>query len=208
MKKILCVILCAIILLVPLCACGKEEEPGSEAGVSALPEEKWIDRRFAEAELIFAWFSGCARPSCDSSDTVDTGDAVYVRVTEPGLDSADALRARLNEYFAPELTDALMDTVVYSGAPMFRNIDGVLYCCREVNGKVPHDIGERIGTVDSQTDTEMVYRVDVVYDYYASAFAASYDYHLVKGEDGVWRFMDFKLPALLIADQMFMSDQE
>lgn len=208
MKRLLCVIICALVLLAPLCACGKEKEETADPGVSSLPEEKWIDQKFSEAELMYAWFSGCARPACDNSNTVDTGEALYVRVTEAGLDSTDALRRRLGDYFAEEVVSSLMSTVIYSGAPIFRDIDGALYCCREVNGKVPHDIGERIGTIDSQTDTEMVYRVDVVYDYYASSFAASYDYYLVKGEDDVWRFIDFQLPALLIADQMFMSDQE
>ncbi len=207
MKKFLCLILCAVLLTLPLCACGGEEEgAGTGVTIETESENKWIEDRFDQAERLYAWHTGCARPSCNASDSVDTGEAVYVCVTEPGLDSYDALRERINSLFDPLVAQPLTETVVYSGAPVFKDINGALYCCRDASGQVPYDIGQRIGTVDSQTDTEIVYRVDITYDYYASSFAASYDYHLVKGEDGVWRFTNFQLPALLIAEQMFNED--
>lgn len=206
MKRFLCVVLCVLVALTALCGCGKDEVVVSES--DAASEMKWIDIQFAEAERIYAWFAGCGRPSCDTSDAVDVEGTIYVRVTESGLVNMDALRTRLGELFSPEIAEELLATVVYSGAPVFREIDGRLYCCSESYGQVPYDLGERIGTIDSQVGTEMVYRVDVTYDYYASSFAASCDYHLLLGEDGKWRFQDFELPALLIAGQMFSDDSQ
>lgn len=206
MKKFLCIILCVVFSLSALCACGKDEEIVSDSDAAA--EMKWIDRQFAEAEQMYAWFAGCSRPACDMSSAVDIEGTAYVRVIEPGLNDLASLKARLDELFAVEIAEELMETVVYSGAPVFRDIDGVLHCCRESYGQVPHDLGERIGTIDSQVGTEMVYRVDVTYDYYASSFAASCDYSLLLGEDGKWRFQNFELPALLIAEQMFTDTPE
>ena len=205
MKKILCLVLCAMLLILPLSACG-DDNPASVSDSDAAGEMKWIDRQFAEAEELYAWFVGCARPACNTADTVEVDGTVYERVTEPFLTDSAALRARLDTLFVPAIAEELMAAEVYSGAPVFRDIDGKLYCCREAFGQVPHDIGERIGTIDSQMGTEMVYRVDITYDYYASSFAASCDYTLLLGEDGKWRFETFRLPALLIAEQMFQSD--
>jgi len=193
-------------MLAPLCACGDDEATVSES--DAVTEMKWIDRRFAEAERIYAWFAGCGRPACSPADTVDMDGTVYVRVAEAGLGDMAALRARLEELFSAEIVELLLETVVYSGAPVFREVDGRLYCCSESYGQVPYDLGERIGTVDSENGTEMVYRVDVTYDYYASSFAASCDYSLLLGEDGKWRFQNFELPALLIAGQMFTDTSD
>ncbi len=206
MKKILCIVLCAVISLTALCACGEGEVVVSES--DAVSEMKWIDRQFAEAEEMYAWFAGCCKPSCDMSATADVDGTVYVRVTEPGLSDMTALRSGLEEMFSVEIVDDLMNTEVYSGAPVFREIDGRLYCCSESSGQVPHDLGERIGTIDSQVGTEMIYRVDVTYDYYSSSFAASCDYQLLLGEDGKWRFQNFELPALLIAEKMFTDTPE
>ena len=206
MKRFLCVVLCVLALLTALCGCGKGETAVSDSDAAA--EMKWIDIQFAEAEEMYAWFAGCGKPACDMSDSRDVEGTVYVRVTQPGLSDMTALRSRLEEMFSVEIVDGLMETVVYSGAPMFREIDGRLYCCRESYGQVPYDLGERIGTIDSQVGTEMVYRVDITYDYYASSFAASCDYHLLLDEDGKWRFQDFQLPALLIAEQMFTDTQQ
>lgn len=206
MKRFLCIFLCAILTLMPLCSCGDDGDAVSES--DAVSEVKWIDRQFAEAERMYAWFAGCGKPACSAADAAEIDGTVYHRVAETGLSDMAALRARLEEKFAVEIVDALMETVVYSGVPMFRDIDGRLYCCSESYGQVPYDLGERIGTIDSQVGTEMVYRVDITYDYYASSFAASCDYQLLLGEDGKWRFQNFELPALLIAGQMFTDVQE
>jgi len=90
---------------------------------------------------------------------------------------------------------------------MFREFDGRLYYCTEALGLVPSDIGERTGMVTNRTDIELVYHMDITYKYFESDFSASYDYRLELGEDSKWYFADFKLPAMLIAEQMFLSDE-
>lgn len=209
MKRILSILLCAAILIMPLCACG--DDPSEETAAQTIDVNSgvsWVDDLFEEAELLYSWFTGCNRPRFDSGSAVQSGDAEYVRVTESGLNCIDDLRVRLSRVFSQGIVDSLMNTVVYSGAPMFCDIDGVLHYCTAMQGEVPWDIGTRIGSIVSQSDTEIIYRIEMTYEYYASSFSSAYDYRIVPGEDGQWRFTDFRLPAMLIAEAMFKYDQE
>ncbi len=207
MKKILCALLCALIMILPLCACGKDENPSDGQQDEVQSEHSWLDDKFAEAELLYSWFTGCGRPDTDSSDIKEKDGAVYARVVENGLTDREALRARIRAVFTEEITDELMAVEVYSGAPMFRDFDGRLYFCTESLGLVPSNIGERSGEIISRSDIELIYRMDINYEYYASSFSATYDYVLTLGEDSKWYFSSFKLPAMLIAEQMFLSDE-
>lgn len=207
MKKILCALLCALIILLPLTACGKDETSTDEPQSEVQSEHSWLDEKFSEAELLCSWFTGCDRPATDASDTKEKDGAAYARVIENGLTDREALRARIRAVFTEEITAELMETEVYTGAPVFRDFDGKLYFCTESLGLVPSNIGERSGEIISRSDIELVYRMDIKYDYYASSFSASYDYVLTLGEDSKWYFSSFKLPAMLIAEQMFMSDE-
>ena len=205
MKNFLCVFLCTMIMFC-LGACGSRNGEPTASSSDAASQGSWVDARFAEAEKLYSWFTGCGKPACDKSDTMQAGDTVYVRVTEPGLTDMSALNKRLNEHFTEDIAASLVKSVVYSDFPFFRDFDGALYFCTDASGQVPWDIGQRTASIISQTDSEIVYHLDISHDYYSSAFAASYDYWLVLGEDGQWRFASFRLPALLIAEQMFQSD--
>lgn len=206
MKKILCVLLCAFIIILPLCSCGKDD-PSQVSASDAASEHAWLDEKFDRAELLCSWFKGCGRPATDADSAREHEGAMYAAVTEPELNSLKALEAALKAVFTDEVTAQLLATEIYDGAPVFREFDGRLYFCTEVQGLVPRDIGRRTGEIISRTDIELVYRVDVTYDYYASVFTASYDYVLTLGEDSKWYFSAFELPAMLIAEQMFMSDE-
>ena len=205
MKKALCAILC-LVMLFSLCACGDNEDDLVPSSGDVFSEETWIDRSFAQAERLYAWFTGCSKPACDMTATLEADGGIYAPVLESGLTDTAALRTRLEEYFTAEIVEKLMGTMVYPDAPVFRDFGGELYYCCDVSGQVPWDIGERMSFVISQTDTEIIYHLELSHDYYASRFSAACDYRLVPGEDGKWRFASFRLPALLIAEQMFGAD--
>ncbi len=205
MKKILCLILC-LVMLVSVCACGKNEDDPSASASDAVSQGCWVDPIFAEAEATYAWFTGCGKPAYDHETIRDVEGASYAMVTVPGLDSMEALQERLCRLFSDEIALQLVDSVVYPGTPVFREYNDDLYYCVDMLGQVPYDIGQRTAYIDSQTDTEAVYHLEITHDYYATSFSAFYDYRLVKNDDGSWRFVDFKLPALLIAGQMFGVD--
>jgi len=207
MKRLLCALLCALMIICLLCSCGKDENQSDEPQNEVQSEHSWLDDKFAEAELLYSWFTGCDRPATDSSDTKEKDGASYARVIESGLTDRETLRARIRAVFTEEITSELMENEVYSGTPVFRDFDGKLYFCTESLGLVPSNIGERNGEIISRSDIELIYRMDVKYDYYASSFAATYDYVLTLGEDSKWYFSSFKLPAMLIAEQMFLSDE-
>ncbi len=205
MKKFLCLIL-SLIMLVSVCACGKDgEENYDDPGVEST-EQTWLDRQFAEAEELYAWFTGCGAPERSASDMLEADGAMYARVLEPGLTSLEALETRLNTYFTEDIVLSLMETEVFSGAPVFRDMEGGLYYCVDMSGEIPWDIGTRSGFILSQSNTEILYHVEISLDYYGSLFWAEHDYHLVPGTGGKWCFDSFRLPAALIAEQMFQPD--
>jgi len=206
MKRILAFVFC-LALLASLCACGDGEPLPSSSDVT-ISEKDWVDVLMDDAEELYSWFTGCNRPRCDQSSAIELDGAVYMPVTEPGLGDTAALRGRLSELFTESIVDSLMEKVVYSGAPMFRDIGGTLYFCSDVSGQVPWDIGQRQGAVISQTDTEIIYHLELTHNYFASSYTAVCDYRLILGEDGQWRFASFRLPALLIAEQMFQDSSE
>lgn len=205
MKKILCVIL-SLILMVSLCACGKDGEEADDSSPEVSSEQTWLDLQFAQAEELYAWFTGCGAPEHSASDVLEADGAMYARVLEPGLTSLEALQTRLNTYFTEDIVLSLMEKEVFSGAPIFRDMEGALYYCVDMSGEIPWDIGTRSGFILSQSNTEILYHVEISLDYYGTLFWAEYDYHLVPGSGGKWCFDSFRLPATLIAEQMFQPD--
>ena len=208
MKKLLSLLLCMISLF-SLFACGdggaQDDDTASLSGEESS-EDAWLAQLMSEAEMVYSWFCGGNSPSRADTGLVEEDGAVYAPVTEPGLSDCDALRDRVSQLFSTDIVDKLMATEVYSGTPVFRDINGQLYYCTNTLGEVPWDIGQRTGSVITRNEAEIIYHLDITHDYYSSVYTAACDYRLVLGEDGQWRFASFRLPALLIADQMFKPD--
>lgn len=182
---------------------GSEDQSGSQES-----KDDWIVELFTKAEFTYSWFTGCGQPATNDEDVKYDGENAYVRVTESGVSDLAALRQRLADSFTETTVNSLMSTEVFAGMPLFRDFDGALYVFGDIVGAVPHDIGDRVGTVTSQTENEISYHVDMTYEYYDTEYSAQYDYKLTLGEDGVWRFSHFQLPALLIAEEMFDYEEE
>lgn len=210
MKKLTALLLCLCLLALPLLSgCGEDEDASGDnlAQGSSPAGVEWIDKLIAEAEIPYSWFDGCGKPATDSGDIRTVGDIEYVRVIEPGAYSPAELRATLEALFTQDIVEALLITEAAKSYPMFREYDGMIYMFRGAVGEVPRDIGERTGSLVSQDEREIVYHLALTYKYYNSTYSAEYDYKLTLGEDGVWRFSRFRLPAMLLAEQMFTYEQ-
>lgn len=160
---------------------------------------------FDEAEEVFSWFTGCNEPRYDEED-YQLGryeGEYYYRVTERGIESLDELRAVCSEHFTEELVEELLATRVYGDVYLFAEFEGKLYYYGGFVGAAEWTIGERVGRITSQSETEMVYSMEMSYDYYSHTFETSFDYIYTLCEDGIWRFSKFELPAELIALEMF-----
>lgn len=211
LAAILILPLIAAIIMVASCNC---EACDSCKGCSACEIENNIpltkqDEEFREvfdeAEEVYSWFTGCNEPRYDSSDSRPGSyeGEFYYRVTERGIETLDELRAVCSEHFTDDIVNKLMSTRVYGDVLLFTEFDGKLYYYGSYVGAAEWTIGERVGHITAQSDTELTYSLEITHDYHSYTFETSFDYIYTLCDDGVWRFSKFELPAQVLALEMF-----
>lgn len=86
-----------------------------EAAPSAEPPlaDEAIRRAYYEAEEAYSWFAGYGEAGLelDLNDPLTSADITRYRVTRPGLNTLDSLRAYLKTLFSDEIVDALVPVV-------------------------------------------------------------------------------------------------
>lgn len=159
-----------------------------EAGPRPLTEEEVLSA-YRRAEEAWAWF--CRDPLPDSGETLRLEGAVYRKVDSPGLETAGDLRAYLRGLFSAELTDSLLSAG--DPAPLYRDIDGVLYVSLEPQSGEDRRGGTQVGVV--QVDG-WSYALEVSVELLdgqgnvTGVECWSFPYAYV---DGRWVFTDFQL---------------
>lgn len=107
-----------------------EPSPEPTPSLEVRLDDETVLAAYREAAEVFGWFAGYREPELDIADQITIlaeergGEVTLYRVTSPGLNSMDELRAYLKTLFSDEIVDALLK----NGSAMFADgPEGGLY---------------------------------------------------------------------------------
>lgn len=113
------------------------ETPASvESQAPARPTDEEVLAAYNQAAEVFSWYAGYSDDglALDNTDMISLpllengGEIVMYRVTRPGLNSMDELRAYLKTIFSDEVVDNLMKDFPLGAAGFADGPEGGLYC--------------------------------------------------------------------------------
>lgn len=192
------VLILCMVLIVTGCA-KNNRDVGDESGADF---EQTIRAKFADAEEAFSWFTGCGEIGMDYKDQVECNLGYYARVTQYDICSIQDLSNYLSQYFESTLCNELLNHSVQKDVPLFREIDGILYCFAGYVGQLSYKSGDKSISIDgTKQDDRITVQIHYIVEFYGKTREVDIDYIMVKGDDDIWRFEnDFMLPIEVAAE--------
>lgn len=113
-----------------------ESPAPTESQKPARPTDEEVLAAYNRAAEVFSWYAGYSDEglALDGTDMISLpllengGEVVMYRVTRPGLNSMDELRAYLKTIFSDEVVDGLMKDFPLGAAGFADGPEGGLYC--------------------------------------------------------------------------------
>lgn len=160
-----------------------------ESSARPLPEAEVL-AAYERAQRVYGWFDLAPLPLSEECAVLD--GETYYRVSMPGIEDLDDLRAYLRGVFSQELTDRLLDGT--TARIRYRNIRGILYASGE--SREPEG-GKGRALVEAERLAEDLYSVNVLVDLLAEDGESvtgleSWSFPYAYIEDR-WIFTDFRL---------------